>query len=51
MYYLLGQPYFYRNGAGDVMHVLMEGTLVAGFNLCKYAFYTCMIILVVINFP
>lgn len=51
MYYLLGQPHFYRNGAGDVMHVLMEGTLSAGFNLCRYAFYTCMIILVVINFP
>lgn len=51
MYYLLGKPHFYRNGMGDVMHVLMEGTLAAAFNLCRYAFYTCMIALVVVNFP
>ncbi len=51
MYYLLGKPHFYRNGMGDVMHVLMEGTLAAGFNLCRYAFYTCMIALVIVNFP
>ena len=51
MYYILGKPYFYKNGAGEVMQVLMEGTLASLFNLCRYAFYTCMIILVVINFP
>lgn len=51
MYYLLGQPYYYGNGAGEVMHLLMEGTLASAFNLCRYAFYTCMIILIVINFP
>lgn len=51
MYYLLGQPYYYGNGAGDVMSLLMEGTLASAFNLCRYAFYTCMIALVVINFP
>lgn len=51
MYYLLGQPYFYKNGAGDVMAALMEGVLTPGFNFCRYVFYTCMIILIVINFP
>lgn len=51
MYYILGKPYFYINGAGDVMQALMEGPLTSVFNLCRYAFYTCMIILVVINFP
>lgn len=51
MYYLLGQPYFYKNGAGDVMQILMEGPLAVVFNFCRYAFYTCMFILVVVNFP
>lgn len=51
MYYLLGKPRHYRNGAGDVMKALMEGRLSVLFNLCRYAFYTCMIILVVVNFP
>lgn len=51
MYYLLGKPYFYSNGAGDVMQALMEGRLSVLFSLCRYAFYTCMIILVVVNFP
>lgn len=51
MYYLLGKPYFYKNGAGDVMNALMEGSLQSGFNFCRYIFYTCMIILIVVNFP
>ncbi len=51
MYYLLGKPYFYKNGAGDVMGALMEGSLRSGFNLCRYIFYTCMVILIVVNFP
>ncbi len=51
MYYLLGKPYFYINGMGDAMSVLMEGTLATMFNFCRYAFYTCMLVLVVINFP
>lgn len=51
MYYILGKPHHYRKGAGDVMQVLMEGKLSVLFSLCRYAFYTCMIILVVINFP
>lgn len=51
LYYLLGRPYVYINGVGNVMQTLMEGRLSMLFNLCRYAFYTCMIILVVINFP
>ncbi len=51
MYYILGKPHHYRKGAGDVMQVLMEGKLSVLFSLCRYAFYTCMIILVVVNFP
>lgn len=51
LYYLLGKPYFYINGVGNVMQTLMEGRLSTVFSLCRYAFYTCMIILVVINFP
>lgn len=51
MYYLLGQPHFYQKGLGAVMNVLMEGTLAAAFNLCRYAFYTCIIVLIVVNFP
>lgn len=51
MYYILGRPYFYKTGAGDVMAALMESALGSGFNFCRYVFYTCFIILLVINFP
>ncbi len=51
MYYLLGKPPYFVNGLSDVMESLSQGTLSFVFNMCKYVFYTCMIILMAVNFP
>lgn len=51
MYYLLGEPPYFVNGLSTVMQTLSEGSLSFVFNMCRYVFYTCMIILMVVNFP
>lgn len=51
MYYLLGEPPYFVNGLSSVMQLLSQGSLSFAFNLCRYAFYTCMIILMAVNFP
>lgn len=51
MYYLLGKPSYFVNGISTVMEVLLQGQLSFVFNMCRYAFYTCMIVLIVVNFP
>lgn len=53
LYYLLGRPYFYRRGFSSVMACLTEegAILTAPVNLIRSVFYTCMLILLIINFP
>lgn len=51
MYYLLGKPPYFVNGLSNVMQSLSQGSLSFVFNFCRYAFYTCMVILMMVNFP
>lgn len=51
MYYLLGEPPYFVNGLSTVMQVLSQGSLSFVFNFCRYIFYTCMILLLIVNFP
>lgn len=53
MYYLLGRPYFYKNGLSSAMSLLSEeGALLASpINMLRSVFYACMLIMLIINFP
>lgn len=52
-YYLLGKPYFYRDGLSTIMSKLSEegAALASPINMLRSVFYTCMLILLIINLP
>lgn len=53
LYYLLGKPFFYKKGLSAVMAALSEeGKILASpINMLRSVCYTCMLILLIINFP
>lgn len=53
LYYILGKPYFYRDGLSHIMSELsVEGAVLASpINMLRSVFYTCMLILLIINLP
>lgn len=52
-YYLLGKPYFYRDGLSSIMSKLSEegAALASPINMLRSVFYTCILILLIINLP
>lgn len=53
LYYLLGKPFYYTKGLSSIMAKLSEeGTaLSAPINMIQSVFYTCMLIMLIINLP
>lgn len=53
LYYLLGKPFYYREGLGTILSKLFEegAVLASPLNMLRSVFYTCMLILLIINFP
>lgn len=53
LYYIFGRPYYYRNGLSTIMSKLSEegAVLSSPINMLRSVFYTCMLILLIINLP
>lgn len=52
LYYLLGKPYFYCQGLSHAMSYLFENSILSTpINMLRSVYYTCILILLIINFP
>lgn len=53
LYYILGRPYYYRSGLSTIMSKLSEegAALASPINMLRSVFYTCILILLIINLP